>query len=116
MAWFMMVYPSYVVANLVIDGRVVGTPGTRGHLIGLSLLGALVMTAWDLLADPILSGPSYRAWVWEQGGGYFGVPAQNYLGWVVTTFVVFLMYRSLERRLRARPLSAAGGMPSAAIE
>jgi uncharacterized membrane protein len=98
LAWFMLLYPSYVVANLIVDGRVVGTPGTRAHLIGLSLLGALVMTAWDLLADPILSGPAFRAWVWEHRGVYFGVPLQNYVGWVATTFVVFLLYRSLERR------------------
>jgi uncharacterized membrane protein len=115
LAWFMMVYPSYVVANLIVDGRVVGSTGPRGHLLGLAFLGALVMTAWDLLADPLLSGPTFRAWVWEQGGAYYGVPIQNYLGWVVTTFVVFALYRSLERRWKPRPagpLSAtAGGMP-----
>jgi putative membrane protein len=118
LAWFMMIYPSYMAANLILDRRAVGTPGTRAHLVGLALLGALVMTAWDLLADPIFSGPTFRAWVWEQGGPYFGVPIQNYLGWVVTAFVVFVLYRSLERRweLRpARPLStAASGMPCGA--
>jgi len=115
LAWFMMIYPSYVLANLIVDGRVVGTPGSGAHLLGLAFLGALLMTAWDLLADPILSGPTYRAWVWEHGGTYFGVPVQNYLGWVATTFVVFVLYRSLERRWTPRPagpLSAgASGMP-----
>jgi uncharacterized membrane protein len=46
------------------------------------------------------------------------VPVQNYVGWVLTTFVVFALYRSLERRWRpqpGRPLSAgAKGMPIAA--
>ena len=118
LAWFMMIYPSYVLANLIVDGRVVGTPGSRAHLLGLAFLGALVMTAWDVLADPILSGPTYRAWVWERGGPYFGVPVQNYVGWVLTTFVVFALYRSLERRWQPQPggpLSAgAKGMPIAA--
>jgi len=111
LAWFMMICVSYVAANLILDGRVVGTPGTRAHLVGLALLGALVVTAWDLLADPIFSGPTVRAWVWEQGGPYFGVPIQNYLGWVVTAFVVFVLYRSLERRWGSRPVNPliAGG-------
>ncbi|MBF6605404.1 MAG: carotenoid biosynthesis protein [Chloroflexi bacterium] len=98
LAWFMMVYPSYVVANLIVDGWPVGTPGGRGHLVRLALVGALVMTAWDLVVDPILSGPTVGAWVWERGGPYYGVPVQNYLGWIVTTFTVYLLYRSVERR------------------
>jgi len=114
----MMIYPSYVLANLIVDGRVVGTPGSRAHLLGLAFLGALLMTAWDLLADPILSGPTYRAWVWEHGGTYFGVPVQNYVGWVLTTFVVFALYRSLEWRWQPQPVgplsAGATAMPIAA--
>jgi putative membrane protein len=98
LTWFVMVYPSYVVANLIVDGWPVGTPGDRGHLVGLVLLGALVMTAWDLVADPVLSGPTVGAWVWERGGPYYGVPVQNYLGWIVTAFTVYFLYRSVERR------------------
>ena len=98
LAWFMLVYPSYVVANLIAHGWPVGTPGGRGDLVRLALLGALVMTAWDLVVDPILSGPTVGAWVWERGGSYYGVPLQNFLGWIVTTFTVYLLYRSVERR------------------
>jgi uncharacterized membrane protein len=116
LAWFMMVYPSYIVANLIVDGSPVGTPGGRGHLVGLVLLGALVMTAWDLVVDPILSGPTFHAWVWETGGPYFGVPVQNYLGWIVTTFTVYFLYRSVERRSAPRPVGpltlGPAGMPA----
>ncbi len=103
LAWFMMVYPSYILANLILDGEPVGSRGGRGHLLGLALLGALVMAAWDLVVDPILSGPTFGAWVWEGGGPYFGVPVQNYLGWVVTTLTVYLLYRSVERRWMPQP-------------
>ena len=64
------------------------------------------MTAWDVVVDPILSGPAYRAWVWEGGGPYLGVPVQNFVGWLATTFTVFLLYRAYERW---RP--PAGGRP-----
>jgi putative membrane protein len=97
-AWFVMVYPTYILANLVADGWPIGTPGRRGDLVRLALLSALLMTAWDLVLDPILSGPSVGAWVWDQGGPFFGVPLQNYVGWIATTFTVYLLYRSAERR------------------
>lgn len=29
-------------------------------------------------------------WIWEHGGSYFGVPLHNYLGWLLTTFLVYL--------------------------
>jgi putative membrane protein len=111
----MMVYPSYAIANLIADGRAIGTPGGYGHLLGLALLGALVMTAWDLVVDPVLSGPAFGAWVWENGGPYFGVPVQNYAGWIVTTFTVYVLYRMLERRWAPAPAGplrgAAGALP-----
>ena len=112
LAWFMLVYPSYVVANLIVDGWPVGTPGGRGHLVRLALFGALVMTAWDLVVDPILSGPIVGAWVWERGGPYYGVPVQNYLGWIVTTFTAYVLYRSVERRWTLQPVGPLSLGPS----
>ena len=112
MAWFMMLYPSYVITNLIVDGRPTGTRGGTLHVLLLAVLGALVMTAWDLLIDPILSGPQFRAWVWEEAGPYFGIPARNYAGWILTTFTVFLVYRLTERRWTPRPM---GDMTTAAV-
>ena len=112
LAWFMLVYPSYVVANLIVDGWPVGTPGGRGHLVRLALVGALVVTAWDLVVDPILSGPTVGAWVWERGGPYYGVPVQNYLGWIVTTFTAYVLYRSVERRWTLQPVGPLSLGPS----
>ena len=115
LAWFVLVYPSYVVANLLVGRLPVGTPGGRAHLVGLVLLGALVMTAADLVVDPILSGPSFRAWVWGTAGPYYGVPVQNYLGWIVTAFTVYLLYCSVERRALPQPVGLRSlgphGMP-----
>ena len=112
LAWFMMIYPSYVLANLIVDGWHVGTPGGRGHLVGLALLGALVMTAWDLVVDPILAGPTFGAWVWESGGPYYGVPVQNYLGWIVTAGTIYVLYRSVERRWMPQPVGPVSDGPT----
>jgi uncharacterized membrane protein len=104
LAWFMMIYPSYVIANLAIELRATGTPQGVARLIRLAAVSAVVMTLWDLVIDPILSGPSVRAWVWEAGGPYFGIPIQNYAGWLLTTFTVYLAYRALEHRFAPVPL------------
>jgi uncharacterized membrane protein len=104
LAWFVLVYPSYIVANLLVGRLPVGTPGGRGHLVGLVLLGTLVMATSDLVVDPILSGPSFRAWVWGTAGPYYGVPMQNYLGWIVTALAVHLLYRLVERRALPQPV------------
>ena len=107
LAWFMMIYPSYVIANLVLEGRATGTRAGVWRLVGLAAMSAAVMTAWDLVVDPILSGPSARAWIWENGGPYFGIPIQNFLGWLLTTFTVYLAYRAVEQRMGA---GAMGGV------
>ena len=96
-AWFMRIDPGYVIAGLLVDGRPYGTRGSWANVVWLAAVGAAVMTAWDVVVDPILSGPAFRAWIWEQGGPYFGVPLRNYAGWLVTTFVVYLLYRAWER-------------------
>jgi uncharacterized membrane protein len=105
-AWFMMIYPSYVIAGLALERRAIGTPRGLGRLVALALAGAAVMTAWDFVVDPILSGESVRAWIWENGGEYYGVPLHNYAGWFVTTFAVHLAYRAFEQRHPPVPLAA----------
>lgn len=103
LAWFMMIYPSYVIANLLIGDSPFGSRGGLRRIAWLSFLSAMVMTAWDLIVDPLLSGPPITAWVWEQGGPYFGVPIQNFAGWILTTFCVYLLYRLFEHRFDQRP-------------
>ena len=103
LAWFMMAYPSYVLANLILARKPNGTPPGRRSLVGLAAVGAVVMTVWDLVIDPILSGPSVKAWIWETGGPYFGIPIQNYIGWMATTFTVYVAYRAVEQRMPAAP-------------
>lgn len=104
-AWFMMIYPSYVIANLLVAGRSLVNGAGLSRLIWLALVGSLVMTAWDLSVDVILSGPAVQAWIWHNGGPYFGIPVQNFAGWMLTTFTVYMLYRLFERWVALRPLA-----------
>ena len=140
-AWYMMFYPSYVVANLVAEGRATSNPHSRlAWVVWMAVLSAAVMTAWDITMDPIMSfepmpgtaieagtAGTVPAWRWltevvdpaacasatrlpPSESTHFGVPWQNYQGWMLTAFVVFLVYRLLERRIpvHRRDVDAAG--------
>jgi len=106
-AWFMMIYPSHVMANVIGARKPADVGGSVLRILWLSALAAMIMTAWDLTMDPGMSSPPGQSWVWEQGGPYFGVPLHNFIGWLVTTFVVYVSYRLVERRIHVKPLAPA---------
>jgi len=90
-AWFMMTYPSYIIAN----GLVPQIKKVWAWRMIVAALGGLIMTAWDLAIDPMMVSGGH--WVWEQPGAYFGIPLQNYWGWWLTTFVTFWLFLTLAR-------------------
>ncbi len=88
-AWFMMMYPSFVITTRVIPHEWQG--GAR--LVGTAAVGALVMTAWDLVMDPLMAAGGH--WVWEVEGAYFSIPLQNYGGWWLTSFITFALFLNM---------------------
>lgn len=106
LAWFMMMYSTHCLVN-VIAGASRGEmerAATPGGAAWLALLSAVAMTAWDLSLDPEMVRRG--AWAWETPGPYFGIPLSNYAGWLLTTFVVFLLYRLYALRRPAHPPAA----------
>lgn len=47
------------------------------------LLGACLLTIWDLTLDPAMSELS-PYWRWETPGPFYGMPLQNIAGWMAT--------------------------------
>ncbi len=103
--WFMMLYPSYSIANLIGNGRPKASQNSQtepvSHILLLSFIGAMTMTAWDLVIDPVFTELGF--WIWVDGGPYFGIPLHNFAGWLLTTFSIYFVYRLWERRLEKRP-------------
>ena len=99
--YFGMGYASWVIANLLV-GSQVERPQTRYALFAVPLIAAFVMTQWDAVMDP--SGSTLgKAWAWYDGGGYFGVPLSNFLGWLLVTWLYFQAFAvfAYNRRNRA---------------
>ncbi len=99
-AWFMMSYPSFVIADWLVpaDWK------RWSRILSMAAVGGLAMTAWDLVMDPVMVAGGH--WVWDTNGAYFGIPLQNYWGWWLTVFTTFALYLLLsggtEKTARAR--------------
>lgn len=101
--WFMLTYLGYVIANLITND----TPDeiqsrTLPHDIWCSVASGLVVTAYDLGVDPYLASPEVGAWTWlnvDPTTAYFGVPASNFVGWVLVASTITLILRRLDQWL-----------------
>jgi uncharacterized membrane protein len=74
LSWFVMAVPSYFLAHRLDR---LGGVGSR------IVLGALILTAWDLALDPAMSFATVY-WRWEVDGAYYGMPWVNLAGWLFT--------------------------------
>ena len=99
-AWFMMIYAAHDLVEHVAGAGA----SSLGREIWLAALSALAATAWDLVMDPIMVLGGH--WVWEVQGAYFGIPLQNYVGWLATTFTILLLFRLFALRVPPRPWGA----------
>ena len=99
--YFGMGYPSWVIANLLVGERV-ERPTSVLQLFAVPLTAAFVMVQWDVVMDPANSTLA-RAWIWYDGGGYFGVPLSNFFGWFIVTYLYFQVFAILLYRRRTRP-------------
>jgi uncharacterized membrane protein len=75
-------YVSWMVAHVLLDRM---GPSDRFATWALPVTAAMLMVAWDLCFDPGSSTVG-KSWIWRDGGGYYGVPFQNFLGWYLTVF------------------------------
>jgi uncharacterized membrane protein len=111
LAYVGMGYLSWTVARAMLGGRRGGLAGWR--LATLPLLASVVMTAWDVAMDPVWSTVGHL-WIWERGGVYFGVPLSNFLGWLLTNYLIYQLFALALRRGRGANGSAGDRENSAA--
>ena len=80
--YFAMGYFSWVIAGILL-GEADLRLDRAFYLLALPVVAAFVMVQWDVVMDPP-NATLGHAWVWRDGGGYFGVPLSNFLGWYLT--------------------------------
>jgi len=68
---------------------------------------AALLTATDLLIDPLASGV-LGFWKWSAPGSYFGVPLSNFAGWFLVSLLMFALTRGAAKpNLSQRVLGAS---------
>ena len=100
LAYVGMAYLSWMLGRLILGDPRVALTGSR--VVTLPMVASFIMVAWDLSQDPIWS-TVLHAWIWQQGGAYFGVPVSNFFGWYLT---VYVMYQLFALYLRNRPANS----------
>ncbi|KJK44003.1 hypothetical protein UK23_31130 [Lentzea aerocolonigenes] len=105
-------YLAWVVATVLLGDVRRDSPAVL--TVGTPVVAAFAMTAWDLAMDPIAATVD-RAWVWEHGGGFFGVPLVNFLGWTLTVYL-FMQVLAVWLRMRGPEPSAEGPTPASDVQ
>ena len=83
--YFDIGYLSWTIASILLDGadwRLI----KKINLFAMPVVASTVMTVIDLATD-FTSSTAQHIWNWQNGGGFYGVPYTNFLGWSLVTWI-----------------------------
>jgi len=85
--YFGVGFLAWIIASSILEDADLGLD-RRVNLVALPIIASFFMVQWDLVMDATAS-TIHRAWIWHEGGAYFGVPLSNFFGWFLTVWLVF---------------------------
>ena len=87
LTYFSITYGTYWIIRILLGdfGVIKGA-----KILGLSILGGLIATLTDLAADPVNSTVN-QVYIWTKGGIFFGVPYENFTGWLLEIAIAFII-------------------------
>jgi uncharacterized membrane protein len=101
--WFALTYVGYVMANLIVWQTPLAGHARWGDAALLTLLAAMIATAFDLGADPYFVY-KLRAWIMAKtDGAWFGETVQGFFGWVIVAFSIVALFRWSVRKTPPTP-------------
>jgi len=98
LSWFYMGFVSFLLAGTTLTAN-----SHWLHRLEAIALGAMMLTAWDFVLDPAMSQAQYPFWEWHQFGAFFGMPLQNFAGWMATG-ALFMTVASVLWGAKGHPL------------
>jgi putative membrane protein len=104
-AYVALGYISWLTASVLLDRADERldwrTRAGRLNTFALPAIGAAVMTMFDVGSDSNVSTMNH-VWVWDRGGGVFGVPFTNYLGWWFVVYTFLQVFALVAARVQTR--------------
>lgn len=103
--WFALCYAAYVISNLIVWRSPRDDSPHLANAVFMSFMAAMVVTAFDLGADPYMVY-QLKAWTMaETDGWWFGETIQGFFGWVTVAFTILLAFRLSIRNTSLFPLA-----------
>ncbi len=104
LSWFFFLYPCVILTNEILDGsktlhRLLGGGASVPATLVYAAVDSIALTAMDILVDPIWV--SRGTWTWTGLGSlpperiFYGIPVQNFFGWLLTSFIIFALFRTI---------------------
>lgn len=106
--WFALSYVAYVISNLILSQAPADGAARLGPIAVRSLLAAMIVTAYDLGADPYMVY-KLKAWIMTKTDGWwFGETLQGFCGWALVSFVIVFSFRMAVRKQPPAPALPIG--------
>lgn len=103
--WFALCYSCYVISNLIVWRSPVDGSPRLSDAVFMSFLAAMIVTAFDLGADPYMVY-TLKAWTMTKTDGWwFGETIQGFFGWVAVASAILFSFRLSVRKQALRPLA-----------
>ncbi len=80
MMWWGLMYVGMNAAVIFAD-----LTGYSNNRIIITVSTAVLITIWDLIADPVAVNAGM--WEWKKRGIWFGIPVTNFFGWLLVTIL-----------------------------
>ncbi|MGF1569293.1 MAG: gamma-carotene 1'-hydroxylase CruF [Nodosilinea sp.] len=115
LSWFYLGLSSLLLAHSGLRAEDRGRRYGWLRALGAISLGSVLLTSWDFVLDPAMSQTALPFWYWHQPGAFFGMPYQNFAGWLGTGAVFMGVALVLWQGLKVSPEldRAQLGMPLA---
>jgi putative membrane protein len=102
LSWFYLGFSAYIIALAGLKRLEISNWLCQ---LGAITCGSVCLTSWDFVLDPAMSQAPIPFWVWDQPGAFFGMPYQNFAGWMGTG-IIFMTVATL--LWKVKPLVITG--------
>jgi uncharacterized membrane protein len=113
--WFALCLVGYILAKLMLWRDPLASVKAWPQRLLTALLAAMLVTAFDLGADPYFVFV-LKAWIMQKtNGGWFGETLQGFAGWMLISLVIVMLFQGLMRSeaapLQSKRIKLAALMP-----